>query len=267
MNDITKMLVGEHILMAMERKIHDRTVANPFVERDVEIKNPFGYRIVPIEVWKGSKFERSFVTTLGQGIFEQLGKIIAQGTGAYVENQYRQVVTLNTFQTQTIEQSLERQSQGRRGATTPNITQEIEELRRLRIDSNINVTVINDLYIRRQNGQEEFYSFKTVKPNKDQTIAAKKNLLYLKVGIPACDAYFALPFNPAGDGHSYIEQDHKIPSKWFNMDDTNYVLIGSSLWNKIGADPNTYNELLEIFAEVGVVTRNRIRTEYFGLQT
>lgn len=265
MNDNTKRLVREHIMIAMERKIHALTVTRPFVENDVEFKNPFGYRIVPIEVWKGSKFERSFVTTLGQGIFEQLGKIIAQGTGAHVENQYRKVVTLNTFQIQSIEQSLERQGQARR-RTTPDIAQEIEELNRLIIDSNVNVTVINDLYIRRQDGQEEFYSLKTVKPNKDTTIAAKKCLLYLKLGVPACEAYFALPFNPAGDGHSYIEQDHKMPCKWFSMDDTNYVLIGSALWNKIGADPDTYNELLEIFAEVGIITRNRIRTEYFGLQ-
>lgn len=264
MNANTRRLVREHITSAMDRKINALTIDNPFDERDVEAKNPIGYRIVPIEVWKGSKFERSFVTTLGQGIFEQLGKIIARGTGAFAENQYQQAITLNTFQTQTIEQNLERQSQGRR-TEIPDISREIEDLRNLTIDSNINTTVISDLFIRRNNGTEEFYSFKTVKPNKDQTIAAKKNLLYLKLGLPQCKAYFSLPYNPAGDGNSYLLQDHRIPCKWFNMDDTKFVLIGSSLWNKIGDDPNTYNELIQIFDEVGVNTKRRIRREYLGL--
>ncbi|MNP72753.1 MjaII restriction endonuclease [compost metagenome] len=62
-----------------------------------------------------------------------------------------------------------------------------------------------------------------------------------------------------------MDQSHKIPAKFFDMDDSAFVLIGSALWNKIGDDPNTYNELLEIFDEVGQVTRQRIKTEYFGL--
>jgi len=261
----TRQRVRDHILNAMDRKIHNLTVENPFNEELVLTLNPFGGRVVPNEVWLGSKFERSFVTTLGQGIFEQLGKIIAEGTGAYAENQYTSVLTLNTFQTQTIEQIVERQGTVRT-ENVPDIQREIDNLLQLNIDSTIQVTVISDLYIRRQTGHEEFYSFKTVKPNKDQTAIAKKNLLYLKIAKPSCDAYFALPHNPAGEGNSYSAQSHKIPYKYFDMDNTNFVLIGSSLWNRIGQDENTYNELLEIFDEVGQVTRERIRREYFGLQ-
>lgn len=264
MNDATKQQVREHILTAMNKKIHDLTVKNPFNEAEVYEKNPIGARIVPTEVWKGSKFERSFVTTLGQGIFEQIGKIIAEGTGAHAENQYHSTITLNTFQTQTIEQTVDRQAAGRRGAT-PDISSEIQHLRNLNYDATVNVSVISDLFVRRQDGTEEFYSFKTVKPNKDQTAAAKKNLLYLRTADTNNHAYFALPYNPAGEGQSYMDQKHKIPAKFFDMDDTNFVLVGSSLWNHIGSDPNTYTELLDIFEEVGQHTSERIRREYFGL--
>lgn len=262
----TRLLVRNHIEAAMIRKIHDMTVQNPFNEESLLQKNPIGARIVPAEVWKGSKFERSFVTTLGQGIFEQIGRIIAQGSGAHAENQYLKVVTLNTFQTQTIEQTVERQGTARgRGAARPNIQEEITSLRNLNIDSTINVHVINDLFIRRPDGSEEFYSFKTVKPNKDQTSAAKKNMLYLRTADLNNRAFFALPYNPAGEGNSYMAQDHKIPGKFFDMDDQEYVLVGSGLWNNIGQNPDTYTELLRIFDEVGQITRERIRREYFGL--
>lgn len=264
MNQATRQLVKDHIQFAMDRKIRSMTLENPFDEEAVLRNNPFGARIVPNEVWLGSKFERSFVTTLGQGIFEQLGKIIAVGSGAHAENQHTSVLTLNTFQTQTIEQTVERQG-AVRADNVPDIQREINNLRGLSIDSTVRVSVISDLYVRRQNGHEEFYSFKTVKPNKDQSAIAKKSLLYLKVANPDCDAYFALPHNPAGEGNSYNTQSHKIPYKYFDMDNTDFVLIGSDLWNRIGQDPNTFNELLEVFDEVGQVTRERIRTEYFGL--
>ncbi|ASB63088.1 hypothetical protein SC22_01450 [Bacillus sp. A053] len=62
-----------------------------------------------------------------------------------------------------------------------------------------------------------------------------------------------------------IKQKHKIPAKFFDMDDTNFVLVDSSFWNQIGNDLNTYTELLDIFDEVGQHTSERIRREYFGL--
>ncbi|ASJ56520.1 restriction endonuclease [Brevibacillus formosus] len=264
MNAETRLQVKNHITVAMNKKIHDMTVENPFNEDAVFATNPFGARIVPTEVWKGSKFERSFVTTLGQGIFEQIGKIIAQGTGAHAENQHASNLTLNTFQTQTIEQIVERQGKEKgKKKDAPNVKKEIKKIQELSIDSTISMSVISDLYVKRQDGHEEFYSFKTVKPNKDQSAIAKKNLLYLKVAKPECDAYFGLPYNPAGHGKSYGSQSHKIPYKYFDMDDNRFVLVGSDLWNRIGQNEDTYDELLEIFDEVGQVTRKRIKVEYF----
>ncbi|WP_214738118.1 TdeIII family type II restriction endonuclease [Exiguobacterium sp. s162] len=265
MNSETKQLVYDHVLNAMNRKIEHLTVTNPFNESAVLRNNPFGARIVPNEVWKGSKFERSFVTTLGQGIFEQIGAIIARGTGAEAINQHKTTVQLNTFQFETIDRIVNRQATSRRGETRETVEEELTRIRQLENDASINLHVISDLYIKRDDGREEFYSFKTVKPNKDQTAAAKKSLLYLRTADYENEAFFALPFNPAGEGNSYLNQSHKIPAKFFDMDDTNFVLIGANLWNKIGENENTYSELLDIFEEVGHLTSERIRAEYFGL--
>lgn len=270
MNLETQLRVKAHIEAAMERLVHRRVVQEPFLESDIEQNNPFGYRLVPLEVWQGAKFERSFVTTLGQGIFEQIGKIIAEGTGAYAENQQVTKLRINTFRVERIEAIIKNQRSARqaRGETiaTPELSEELNELQHKHLDNERyeDMNILSDLYVRRTDGQEEFYSFKTVKPNLDQTAEAKKNLLILRCAIINCEAYFAFPHNPAGEGNPYKNAGHTIPCKLFNMDDSKYVLLGSSLWNKIGNDQNTFSQLLKIFEDVGENYKGRIKADYFG---
>jgi hypothetical protein len=262
MNDTTKQLIRDHLANVMARIIHKRTIQEPYDEQEIADRNPFGHRLVPTEIWKGSKFERSFVTSLGQGIFEQLGKIVAIGAGAVeAENQHDTTLVINTWRNEKIERILRDQ---RSSLREPDWEAEVHEVVTLDNDSFVQVIVKSDLYILRPNGQREFYSFKTVKPNLDQTERAKRDMLRMKAGNPEYETYFALPFNPAGEGELYSNA-HKIPYKLFDMDNESCVLIGAELWNKIGDDPNTYNELLEIFEEVGEQYSPIIRRDYLGL--
>jgi len=261
MNEATKQTIRDHLSQVMERLIRKRVVEEPFNQEDIQRKNPFGALLVPEEIWKGSKFERSFVTTLGQGIFEQLGKIVAEGAGAQASNQYDSVFTINTWRNEKIEEILAAQRSSER---SPDWETEVSEILALNNQNFTEVKVKFDLYVRRADGQEEFYGFKTVKPNLDQTERAKRDMLRMKAGNPDSEAYFALPFNPAGEGELY-RNAHSIPYKLFDMDNTPSVLIGSALWNKIGDDPNTYQELLEVFAEVGNHYSGIIRRDYLNL--
>lgn len=268
MNEATRERVHTHVQAVMNRLIEKRTILEPFLEHQIAERNPFGFSVVPTEVWKGAKFERSFVTVLGQGIFEQLGKIIAEGAGAIAANQYDKDLRLNTFQVDTIGDIISNQrARLRKGEIrqAPDLTQELANLANLQTNRYQDISIKSDLYIRRPDGTEEYYSFKTVKPNLDQTAEAKKNLLMLRAGDSNCKAYFALPYNPAGEGNAYTLAGHSIPKKLFNMEDKEYVLIGGDLWNKIGNDENTYNELINIFQEIGQRSKERIRTEYFDL--
>ncbi|PRZ16318.1 type II restriction endonuclease TdeIII [Laceyella sediminis] len=225
----------------------------------------FGYRLAPIEVWKGSTFERSFSSSLGSAVFEQIGRIIAEGSGAYAKNQYKTELTINSWRIDEIERLVNnpKRTQGRR-KEFPDLQAELDKIISLDIDKYQQVKVISDLYVRRPDGHEEYYSFKTVKPNKDQTKEAKRNLLYLRSTDPNCEAFFALPYNPSGEGKPY-RKSWTVPDPWFDMEDDRFVLIGSKLWNKLGNDPNTYEELLDVFAEAGKITSARIRKEYFCL--
>lgn len=246
----------------MDNIIRRRVSTEPFIETDIENNNPFGYRLVPIEIWKGAKFERSFVTSLGQGSFEQLARIIAEGTGAFAENQHLEDIQINTWRKEKIDDLLNLQ---RASQSPPDWNQEIKEVLELKTSRTLDFNLRFDLYIKRQNGKEEYYSMKTVKPNLDQTEKAKKDMLLMKGFKEDSETYFALPYNPAGEGNPY-KSVHSIPFRIFNMNDNSSVLIGSSFWNKVGESEDTYNQLLAIFKRVGEKYSNIIRKDYLGLE-
>jgi hypothetical protein len=257
----TKKRIKELLSGIMQKIIEKRTVKEPFRAEDVEMENPFGYRLVPLEIWKGSKFERSFVTSLGQGVFEQIAKIIAEGTGAHAENQYSLDITINTYRAEKIEEIIAMHRSSRR---EPGWDVDVNEILALQNQRHQDLRVNFDLYIRRATGKEEFYSIKTVKPNLDQTEIAKRDMLRIKAAKKDCEPYFALPFNPAGESGDYRSK-HAIPYKIFNMDKDQCVLIGSKFWNKVGGDSKTYEELLQVFEEVGKIYEPKIRRDYLGL--
>ena len=262
MDTDTRLNVKESIRRVMESILRRRTVDQPFTEAEIAVANPFGYRLAPVEVWKGSKFERSLVTSLGQGVFEQIARILAEGSGALAENQHSEVLSINTGQLDKIH-SILREQRGNKGI--PNWRNEVEEVTKIANGIETTVRVTSDLYIRRPTGIEEYYSFKTVKPNLDQTEVAKKDMLQLLASKRVCEVYFGLPFNPAGDGQVYRLAGHGVPYRLFEMDTDPCVLIGSALWNKVGNSSDSYDQLLKVFEEVGAEYSSRIRQEYFGI--
>lgn len=325
-----------------------------FDENEIKKENPFGYRLAPIEIWKGSKLERSLVTTLGQGVFEQIGKLLAEDKGNVAQNQYNYNIEISDDKVKYITKLLDDQRTGSlrikelnenlkelkeskkllNGRGTGKIhlinkkikelkakmknddsvdlkksldklkdellnkkqeletinkkikeiqdekkeindsikipvwKDEIRELNKLTSDKNmVEKKGIFDLYIKRKvTGVEEFYSFKTVKPNLDQTEIAKRDMLYIKASNPQHKVYFALPYNPAGEKELYKKCGHKIPYKLFDMDNAESVLIGAALWNTIADDKTAYDELLKIFNKVGKKYSEKIKKDYLKIK-
>jgi len=252
--DRIKQRISEKMEGILERRINS-------VDQEMHAlyeTNPFGSRLVPSEIWKSSKFERSFVTSFGQGVFEQIAYEIAIGSGAFAENQHLEIVTLNTWQDEAISNLLADQ----RGSDTlglPNWEVELADIMLLNNPRHVDVETRFDLYIRRPNGFEEYYSLKTVKPNLDQTEIAKRDMLRIMAAKPGCKAFLGLPYNPDGEGRPYT---WGMPRKLFDMNACPAVLIGSNFWNAVGANENTYSELLAVFDEIGTIFQGRIRTEY-----
>ena len=261
MNLETKQHVKQRVRDKMESIIARRIQELPDDMQNIYDTNPFGSRLVPNEIWKGSKFERSFVTSFGQGVYEQVALEIAIGSGAFAENQHVEQVALNTWQEEAIQELLSTQ----RGATNqerPDWNRELLDIAALNNPRHIEIDTRFDLYIRRNNGSEEYYSIKTVKPNLDQVEIAKRDMLRISTAKPNSKAYLGLPYNPDGEGNLYT---WSIPKKLFDMNNSPAVLIGASFWNAVGASDSTFNELLEVFREVGIESRERITNDFLGI--
>ncbi|MGI6666730.1 MAG: TdeIII family type II restriction endonuclease [Bacillota bacterium] len=262
MNEATINRVIVHLSEFMQGMIRHRCEVEPFDERKVSTKNPFGAALVPMEIWKGSYFERSFVTKMGRGVFERIAQIVAQGSGARTILQHSTRARICTWRLEKIDQILAAQ---RTGNGAPDWNREVSEILALNNDAYREVETISDLFVERPDGTREFYCLKTVKPNLDQTEIAKRNMLYLTASDPRNQVFFGLPYNPAGEGKPYRDTGFTFPFSLFRMDDDPCVLIGGALWNRLGASDSVYDELLAAFRHVGSQFAREIRERYLGL--
>lgn len=241
-----------HNLIAQEfQNCVDNTIRR-ITNRDDDYR-PFHAALLSEDVLFWSAFERSFSTSFGQRVIEEVAKLVVLSNGA--DSAERQHIT-NIRIDQAYEDAIHRHMQDlrmHRGHSSWNQTLnhilatprsgQIEELR-----------VISDLWWRKD-GVDNFISLKTVKPNIDQTAVAKEDCLHLSVAIPNCHTYFGLPYNPFGER----KEDYAFnpPMGIFDFKRDSVVLIGSEMWDTLGGE-GCYNELLQIASEVGAKTRRKI---------
>lgn len=241
-----------HNLIAQEfQNCVDNTIRR-ITNRDDDYR-PFHAALLSEDVLFWSAFERSFSTSFGQRVIEEVAKLVVLSNGA--DSAERQHIT-NIRIDQAYEDAIHRHMQDlrmHRGHSswnqalnhilaTPRSGQ-IEELR-----------VISDLWWRKD-GVDNFISLKTVKPNIDQTAVAKEDCLHLSVAIPNCHTYFGLPYNPFGERRE--DYAFNPPMGIFDFKRDSVVLIGSEMWDTLGGE-GCYNELLQIASEVGANTRRKI---------
>jgi hypothetical protein len=107
-----------------------------------------------------------------------------------------------------------------------------------------------DLYVLAKDGTEFFFEIKSPVPNKGQCLEVTQRILrfHLLRGQPrpAVQAYFAMAYNPYGPD--------RADYRWsFAQNYTPFeqaVVIGHEFWEIVGG-PTAYEELLEIYQEVG----------------
>jgi hypothetical protein len=231
-------------------------------------KRPLYAALVPDEIFKGSHFERRFVTPFGNA-WEKLAQTAAiEGLG------YGQAG--RTITGTVAEERLRRISQVLNRLEHPD--QRTPREQRVRPDWNteltyvlegggepIPVTVVCDVYAE-DTKRELRYAFelKAPLPNSDQSKVSKEKLLKLYAMEPRQidGAYYALPYNPYGKREDYA---WSFPARWFDMKKDEVVLIGDEFWEKIGG-PGTYQALIEAINEIGPAYKERIYREYLGIE-
>ncbi len=237
------------------KEILFRCIRNTIIRTEKKKKTidhkPFHEALLSQHIITASSIERSFSTSFGQGPIEEISMILAIASGAESIRQYRSQVNINQGAVDEIERIL---SSLDSNDATPNWKRETSKISAFKKGNFVVRDVISDLWIKK-NGIESFLSIKTVKPNKDQTQIAKRNMLMLKAHNPNFQTYFGLYYNPYGD--TKLDYKWSIPFKFFDMKTDKCVLIGKEYWDFIGG-VGTYEQLLKIFGEVGNETRDMI---------
>ena len=214
---------------------------------------PFHAALLSDDVLFWSAFERSFSTSFGQRVIEEVAKLAALSNGA--EEAARQRVS-NILIDRAQEEIIHHHMQDlRMSRPVPSWNALLDQLRNTRLSGQTDeLRIISDLWWKKD-GIDNFISLKTVKPNIDQTAVAKEDCLHLSVGIPGCNTYFGLPYNPFGERRE--DYNFNPPMGIFDFRNDPVVLIGRDMWDTIGGE-GCYAELLEIARQVGVETRQRI---------
>lgn len=217
---------------------------------------PFHAALLSEQALFWSRFERSFSTSFGQRVIEQISKAAAFNGGAqFAETQKETLVTLPLDQINAIEEHISglRNSRAQRPA---NWSIDVSELSAVRgVQGTQQLRVISDLWWQKD-GINNYMSIKTVKPNIDQTAEAKRDLLKLKLSDPSANVYYGLYYNPYGN----FKQDYawSPPMRIFNFNTDPCVLIGKEYWDTLGGN-GFYEEVLAIARQVGETTRRQIQ--------
>ncbi len=247
MNSRYRNLIAEEF-----RSCVNRTIAR--VTNNEQTYRPFHTALLSDEVIFWSAFERSFSTSFGQRVIEEIARLVALSNGAdAAERQVSTVIRIDEAHEEAIHNHMQHLRSHRAiihsWESTVNDILRIPPVGRIR-----EIRIISDMWWRKD-GIDNYISLKTVKPNIDQTAVAKEDCLHLTIANPNCNAYFGLPYNPYGENRE--DYSFNPPMCIFDFRHDPVVLIGRDMWDTIGG-PGCYDELLEIATQVGDETREVI---------
>jgi hypothetical protein len=216
---------------------------------NAETNRPFHAALLSDEALFWSRFERSFSTSFGQRVIEEISKIVAIAGGA--SDSIRQKETVVKLD-KAVDSAIITHIQALRTASKLKWGETVSEMSQLYSTGEfVEYRIISDLWWYK-NGVNHYMSIKTVKPNIDQTAIAKQDLLRLTFADPMCKAYFGLYYNPYGEERTSYA--HNPPMSIFDFHYDEAVLIGKDYWDTLGGD-GCYETVLEIAREVGAETR------------
>ena len=264
-HDEMKAAIQAVIRTMMDKVMDNVLLKDPFIKEEHRTKRPLYAALVPDEIFKGSHFERRFVTPFGKA-WESLAVAAANKglgygvaghtiTGTVREERLRRITeVLNT---------LEHAEKGKK-RTKPDWKNELTYVLAGGGEP-IPVTIVCDVYAENKSRSRKYaFELKAPLPNSDQTKVSKEKIfkLYSMEPRQVDGAYYALPYNPYGRKEDYA---WSFPARWFNMKEDEVILIGDEFWEKIGGR-GTYQSFIDAVNEIGKDYRDRIYREFLGIE-
>lgn len=206
---------------------------------------------------------QSLYTSFGMSVYEQISVILARDAGYYAERQYKLLGTIDDeteSRIATYWSHLKTELKNNNGLVSDK-EREIKEIKesikqgKLQKDGDSTV----DVFIKNDKGEEFFIDITTVKNNLKGFEVLKLKMLRwiaLRASIDkqiVTNSYIAIPYNP------YYPNDY-LDSRWNTtiLDKQKDILVQEDYWNFVGNSPTTYQELLELFKEVGIEMKDEI---------
>ena len=261
----TKAAIQSVIREMMDRVMEKVLVDDPFLPDEHRAKRPLYAALVPDEIFKGSHFERRFVTPFG-GAWEKLAVVAAMNGLGYGVSNFSITGTVKAERLRRIARVLDSLEHPQRGKqrVRPDWRSELAYVLEGK-GKGIPLTVVCDVYAEdRRTNQKYAFELKAPLPNSDITKVSKEKLLKLYSMEPRQidEAYYALPYNPYGRRENY---SWSFPARWFNMREDEVVLIGDEFWEKIGG-LGTYKAFIDAVNEIGPKYKDRIYREFLGIE-
>ena len=233
--------------------------------RPETIHMPFHYRLLGKDRYAMFSFIQSINTTFGMSIWEQVAVILAKGAGKHAERQHK---LLGEVDRDTEKLITEIHYRLRKGELTTDKFQEIEQIRRSikKGEAKIDPDSVVDLFVKIDN-QENYFDITSAKPNMKEFVALKRKLLRwtgLRLSMEKAASVFtrlAIPYNPY----------HPEPYERWTLSGlydlkNGEILVGKEFWNFVAND-NIYEELLDVFQEVGEKLRSEIDEKFAQFKT
>ncbi len=261
-----KEAIQSVIKLMMERVMNKVLVEDPFVKEEHKARKPLYAALVPDEIFKGSHFERRFVTPFGD-VWEKLAIVAANKGLGYGVKGHIITAKINAERLRRIQEVLNNleHSEKETKRIKPDWNNELKYILEGKSRKIIPVTVVCDVYAEdKKNKRIYTFELKAPLPNSDQTKVSKEKILKLYCMEPRQidEAYYALPYNPFGKRKNY---SWAFPARWFDMKNDKVVLIGDEFWEKIGG-LGTYKAFIEAVNEIGDEYKNRIYREFLGIE-
>ena len=261
-----KAAIQDVITMMMDRVMEKVLITDPFLKDEHRAKKPLYAALVPDEIFKGSHFERRFVTPFGSA-WERLAEVAAKAGLGYGVTHYRIDGAVKSERLRRITEVLNSLEHTQRGGrkVQPDWDTELKYVLEGK-GEDIPVSVICDVYAEDTTAKKRYaFELKAPLPNSDQTKVSKEKILklYGMEPLQVDEAYYALPYNPYGRRENY---NWSFPARWFNMKQDEVVLIGEEFWEKIGG-LGTYKAFIDAVNEIGKDYKDRIYREYLGIES
>lgn len=260
-----KIAIQEVIKTMMDRVMEKVLVEEPFLKEEHRAKKHLYAALVPDEIFKGSHFERRFVTLFGS-VWEKLAVVAANEGLGYGIAGYKINGTVREERLRRIAEVLNSLEHSQKGGKKKKPDWKSELAFILEGDGEeIPVSVVCDVYAEdKTNNKKYAFELKAPLPNSDQTKVSKEKILklYSMEPLQVDGAYFALSYNPYGSRENY---KWSPPARWFNMKTDEVVLIGDEFWDKIGG-LGTYQTFIDAVNEIGREYKDRIYREFLEIE-